>query len=130
MTAGIAQPPSHGDQRRSLGAFGEKAVADWYRRLGATVLDRNWRVDAGEIDLVVLDRRGVAFVEVKTRRSVRFGSPVEAITAAKAARLRRLAGLWLAAHPDRGRLPIRIDIAGVVVDAGGRAQIEIIPLDS
>ena len=65
------------------------------------VLDRNWRCEHGEIDLVALDGDCLVVCEVKTRRSTAFGEPVEAVTWRKAARLRRLAAAWLAAHDVR-----------------------------
>jgi putative endonuclease len=117
------------DARRSLGAFGEAAVARWYEGKGARVVDRNWRVREGELDLVIADRRSLRFVEVKTRRSTRFGSPIEAITPAKAARLRRLVGLWLRAHSDVRPPSLVLEVACVTLDAAGRPSIEIVPLD-
>lgn len=118
------------DDRRALGAFGEAAAARHYTERHATVIDRNWRVREGELDLVVAERTGaLVFVEVKTRRSTRFGLPVEAITPVKAARLRRLAGLWMRAHPDVRSQSIRIDIASVFVDRAGAARVEILVLD-
>jgi putative endonuclease len=130
MTGPILDPRVDGvDPRRALGAFGEDAVARWYADRGAAILDRNWRVREGEIDLVVMDRATVVIVEVKTRRSTKFGLPVEAITPAKAARLRRLAGLWLHAHRQVRANRIRIDIASVFVDRSGSARVEVVPLD-
>ena len=91
------------------------------------VLDRNWRCRDGEIDLVVLDGAVLAFVEVKTRSSTRFGDPAEAVTPAKAARLRRLAIRWLAAQRDTGDpLPwteIRFDVVSIVRPAGGGSGV-------
>lgn len=117
------------DDRRSLGQFGELAVSGWYERRSAEVVDRNWRVREGEIDLVVAERGAIVIVEVKTRRSTRYGAPIEAITPAKAARLRRLAVLWTRAHPGLRRPALRIDIASVVVDAAGNPKITVTPLD-
>jgi putative endonuclease len=107
------------DPRHVVGANGEDAVAQWYRAAGYDVLDRNWRVREGELDLVVRGTDGtIVFCEVKTRRSDRFGLPVEAVTTRTQQRLRQLAGLWLSAHrAHRGAL--RFDVASVVPDGRG-----------
>ena len=75
------------------------------------LVDRNWRCEAGEIDLVLRDGTTLVICEVKTRSSLDFGSPLEAVTPLKVDRLRRLGGRWLRvheAHPD----DIRIDMVG------------------
>ena len=113
------------DARRQLGAAGEALVAQWYERAGWQVVDRNWRVKAGELDLVVARGRTRAFCEVKTRSSALFGSPAEAVTVVKQLRLRRLAAAWLAAHAVHG-VDVRFDVASVLVDRAGRATIEVI----
>jgi putative endonuclease len=87
-------------------------VADWYLAAGYRVLARNWRVRAGELDLIVQRGPVVVFCEVKTRRGDRFGQPFEAVTERKQARLRGLAGQWLAAHRVRGEV-LRFDVASV-----------------
>ena len=73
-----------------LGARGERLAERHLVRSGLTLLDRNWRCPQGEIDLVLRDGDEVVFVEVKTRSSVAFGHPLEAITAAKLARSGKL----------------------------------------
>src|SRR5450755_1272226 len=100
------------DQRRRLGAFGEDAAARWYEARGFEIVDRNWRVRDGEIDLVARRGRTIVFCEVKTRSSDRFGSPAEAVTATKQRRLRTLAAKWLAEHPERHG-EVRFDVASV-----------------
>lgn len=105
-----------------LGARGERLAERHLLRTGMTLLDRNWRCPQGEIDLVLRDGDEVVFVEVKTRSSVAFGHPLEAITAAKLARLRRLAGAWCEAHPGAGR--IRIDAVAVIAPRDLPAVIE------
>jgi putative endonuclease len=113
-----------GDSRRHVGNAGEDAAATWYRDRGFEVLARNWRVRAGELDLVVRRGRTIVFCEVKTRSSDRFGLPVEAVTAVKQRRLRTLAMLWLDAHPDaRGEL--RFDVASVT-PAGERPRVDVV----
>ena len=113
------------DPRRVVGQAGEDAVASWYAAAGYEVLDRNWRVREGEIDLVVRNAATIAFCEVKTRRGDSFGLPVEAITARKRQRLRLLAGRWLAAH-DGGAGALRFDVASVRPDGRGGWQVDLI----
>jgi putative endonuclease len=113
------------DPRRQVGANGEAAVARWYEARGYEVLDRNWRVREGELDLVVRGGGSVVFCEVKTRRSDRFGLPVEAVTARKQQRLRLLAARWLDTHPvARGAL--RFDVASVVPDGRGAWTVSVL----
>ena len=100
------------DRRRALGASGEAAVASWYEARGYEIVVRNWRCRDGELDLVVRNGRVFVFCEVKTRTSDAFGAPVEAVTRAKQARLRRLAARWLTEAPLRPR-EIRFDVASV-----------------
>ncbi len=105
-----------------LGARGERIAERHLLRRGLTLLDRNWRCAQGEIDLVLRDGDETVFVEVKTRSSVAFGHPLEAITSAKLARLRRLAGAWCEAHPGAGH--IRIDAVAVIAPRDLPAIVE------
>jgi len=100
-------------EKDRLGRRGEAVAADWLETLGYEIVARNWRCASGELDLIARRGRVIAFVEVKTRSSVEFGHPLEAITPEKAARLRRLAAQWCRAHgPIRGEL--RIDAISVL----------------
>jgi putative endonuclease len=112
--------------RSLLGCDGEAAAASLYRGLGFRVVDRNYRAGRGEIDLVV--RRGdtLVFVEVKTRRSDRWGLPAEAVGAAKQAQLKRLAAAWLGEHKP-GYVEVRFDVVSVIVRAGREAEVTHIP---
>jgi putative endonuclease len=111
------------ERRRDLGRFGEAYAARHLVDQGMVVLDRNWRCEAGEIDLVLRDGRVLVVCEVKTRSSLDFGSPLEAVTDRKAARLRRLAARWLAEHPLRPG-EVRIDLVGVLAPPGGTPHVE------
>lgn len=106
-----------------LGRRGEALAADYLAEGGMQVLERNWRCDQGEIDLVARDGEELVFVEVKTRSGLGFGHPLEAITVTKLARLRRLAAAWCAAHPGANGL-VRIDAVAVVAPAFGAVAIE------
>ena len=110
----------------AVGAYGERLAARYLVERGMQILDRNWRCDQGEIDIVAMDESCLVIVEVKTRRSLSFGSPVEAVTAVKAARLRRLAGCWMADHRSlvASVADVRIDVIGVLRPSHGPAQIE------
>ncbi len=81
--------------RGALGRFGEQVAADHLVASGLTLLARNWRCREGEVDIIAMDGDVLVMCEVKTRRGVGFGTPLDAITPAKAARLRRLALRWL-----------------------------------
>ena len=102
--------------RKELGQRGEEFVAQHLESTGCEILDRNWRVREGELDLVAQTNQGVfLFVEVKTRTSRKYGDPLEAIDAKKAQRLQKLALAWLMTHDAWGE-PFRIDCAGVIFD--------------
>ncbi len=112
--------------RRAVGVYGERVAAQALAEAGMQILDRNWRCREGELDIVALDGSTLVFCEVKTRRSSAYGAPVEAVTATKAARLRRLAGAWLAEHTDPGvpHAELRIDVVSVLRPRSGAAQVE------
>jgi putative endonuclease len=107
----------------ALGRQGEQLAAEHLERSGLRILDRNWRCPVGEIDLVAADGRVLVICEVKTRSDARYGSPLEAISARKHSRLRRLAVRWVLAHSvlfDE----IRIDVIGVLRVAPGEFSID------
>ena len=100
--------------RTEIGALGERLAADHLTGLGLRIVARNWRCRYGELDMIAVDpdTGAVIFVEVKTRTGDGFGGLAEAVTAQKVRRLRRLAGIWLAAQDQRWAA-VRIDVIGV-----------------
>ena len=109
--------------RRALGQWGEDLAARRLTEAGLVILDRNWRCDLGELDIVARNGDVLVAVEVKTRTTDLFGPPVAAVTRAKAARLRRLTARWLAEHAVRPR-EVRIDVVSVFVPHSGAPEIE------
>jgi len=107
----------------AVGAYGERVAARTLTDAGLRVLDRSWRCLTGELDIVALDGDEVVFCEVKTRRGEAFGAPVEAVGPAKVRRLRALASLWLAEHPDT-RGEVRFDVVSVWPQPAGPAAVE------
>jgi putative endonuclease len=107
----------------ALGKQGEQLAAEHLQRSGLRILDRNWRCGEGEIDIVAAEGHVLVVCEVKTRSSVRYGTPLEAISARKHGRLRRLAVRWVVAH---GVIfdEIRIDVVGVLRVAPAEFTIE------
>ncbi|MGB3732746.1 YraN family protein [Microbacterium sp.] len=108
-----------------LGRAGEQRAARHLRAQGYIILDRNWRCPQGEIDIVARRDDVLCVVEVKTRRSVRYGHPFEAIDERKRHRLWRLAFAWAAAHPDAARRrEIRLEAIGLIGADADTAQLE------
>jgi len=107
----------------ALGHYGERVAVRHLVEAGMEILERNWRCPAGEIDIVALDGQTLVICEVKTRSEGVFGDPIEAVTGAKAARLRRLAAMWLDAQGLR--MPeVRVDVVGVSRKRTGAARVE------
>jgi putative endonuclease len=114
----------HTKNKQQIGAFGEQAVIDYLIHQNIEVIERNWRIREGEIDIVALNASGIfSFIEVKTRSSVAFGSPFEAINRDKAQRMQRLALAWLATHGCLG-CEYQIDVAAVMITVDGTPSIE------
>ena len=110
--------------KQLIGALGEDFVAKYLVSRNYEILDRNWRIKEGEIDLVAMSEHGVVvFIEVKTRTSAAFGHPLEAISNEKAYRLQRLALAWLTVH-HRWGFEYRIDAAAVLISKGERFEID------
>jgi putative endonuclease len=100
--------------KRNSGACGsdkERLAAAYLDRQGLTLVARNYRCRGGEIDLVLRDRRNLVFVEVRYRRSSRFGSPAETVTAGKQRRLITAASHFLQRHPTE--LACRFDVLAI-----------------
>lgn len=106
----------------ALGALGESIACDHLIAQGYTIVDRNWRCEYGEIDIVARDASTLIVCEVKTRSSMRHGEPVEAVSARKVRRLRRLALCWLDAHGIYAPA-IRIDVIGILRPTEGATRL-------
>ncbi|HET6290776.1 MAG TPA: YraN family protein [Amycolatopsis sp.] len=117
-----AEQPAAGAPHIELGRWGEELAVRHLEKAGYVVLSRNWRCRDGELDLVATDRKRLIFCEVKTRSGVGFGTPAEAVTPAKADRIRRLAHQWQRAFMLRW-CPVRYDIIAIVARPDARPQV-------
>ncbi len=95
-----------------LGREAEALAAAHLERLGLTILARNLRTPAGELDLVAREGRTLVFVEVKARSGEAFGAPEEAVDTAKQARLIQAARAYLALQGGPPP-PCRFDVVAV-----------------
>lgn len=104
------------DGRAELGRRGEALAVAVLEAQGFTIVERNFRCRAGEIDLVALDGPTLVFVEVRSRRGDRLGTPFDSVDPRKQARVTRVARHFLAAR-GVGDRDVRFDVVGVRFDA-------------
>ncbi len=108
---------SHSPQdlyKKILGRKGEKQVEAYLKKQGCKILKRNYRTPFGEADLVIEDGDEIAFVEVKTRSSDKYGTPAEAVTKDKRNRYLQIAKFyWLSIGEEPNA---RFDVAEVYAD--------------
>jgi putative endonuclease len=102
-------------KRRDTGILGEKLAKDYLKKRGYRIRETNYRCPEGEVDIIAKHKDYLVFIEVKTRRSLEFGSPEESITANKKARLRAVAAHYQQAH-DRLPQLWRIDVVAIELD--------------
>ncbi|NUS94330.1 MAG: YraN family protein [Nocardia sp.] len=107
----------------ALGAQGEELAARYLQAAGMEIICRNWRCRYGELDLVVRDAGVTAFVEVKTRSGLGYGTPAEAVTYHKRQRIRRLALLWLT-EQDGPWQRIRFDVIAILLSRTAEPVID------
>lgn len=107
----------------ALGRYGEDVAARHLTAAGLVVLERNWRCDIGEIDILARDGDSLVVCEVKTRHGAGFGHPAEAVTPIKAQRLRRLAARWIRERRVSPR-EVRFDVVAVIRSGPGAAVVE------
>jgi putative endonuclease len=99
--------------RRGSGFGAERKAVWWYRLRGWKILGENVWAGGNELDLIVRRGQALRFVEVKEKKSARFGDPLEMVTAEKQRRLRRAAEAWLDARPGLAGLAVGFDVIAV-----------------
>ena len=113
-------------KRRETGIRGEKLARDFLKKRGYRILETNYRCPEGEIDIITKHEDSLVFIEVRTKKSLEFGSPEESITLTKKERLRATASRYWQTHND---LPLlwRIDVVAVELNQKGELlRIELI----
>ncbi len=98
---------------REVGARYEERVADYLKKRGYRILERNFRCHLGEIDLIAKLGRTVVFVEVKYRRTEACGEPAEAVDLRKQTRVSNAASYYLYTNRFPSDTPCRFDVAAI-----------------
>lgn len=117
-------------KRKQIGDRGENLAATYLEQHGYRILDRNYRYERAEVDLVGFEpaetpEQGgtIVFVEVKTRSGLGYGAPEEAVTDAKQQHIVRAAEAYLYERQLEGA-PVRFDVISIVLQQGGAPEIE------
>jgi putative endonuclease len=109
------------NNRQSLGNHGEDIAATYLTQLGYSIIERNFRIRYGEIDIVAKDGSTLVFVEVKTRRGRQYGLPEEAVTPRKIREIIQTSEFYCLKHPEYQGLQ-RIDVIAIEIDANGETE--------
>lgn len=96
--------------KKVLGREGEEAAAHYLEKKGYKILERNYRWRRGEIDIICKKKSLIIFVEVKTRRSLLFGDPLEAVDRRKQRQILKVAEKYLVTKKLYGKLDCRFDV--------------------
>ena len=110
--------------KKDQGKLGEDAAVVYLQKHGIKVIDRNFRIRGGEVDIIGLEGDILVFFEVKTRASSKFRTPLEAVTYWKLKALIKTAQFYKLKHPH---LPdaMRIDAVSVLIENGAISSIRL-----
>lgn len=126
MTASAAGKSLEGAAgRKEFGRQGEALAARFLARLGYRILEKNLRTPAGELDIVAMDGETLVFVEVKSRRGMRFGTPGDAVDARKRMQLKKAALLYIAKEKIEDT-HCRFDVVGITAGSAGEPEVELV----
>ncbi len=99
----------------STGKEGEDLAVRYLEAQGYRIIQRNYRLRIGEIDIIAGADDCLVFIEVKTRRNNRYGSPFEAVTLRKQRQISRVAQAYMGRY-NSGEVPVRFDVVAVFLD--------------
>ena len=114
-----------GTERIELGKQGEEAAADFLKKNGYKIIQRNYKNKLGEIDIIAKDKETICFIEVKTRTNFNFGLPQEAVGFHKQKKLNRIALSYMKQY-NLLDSPARFDIVSVVFKQDNKSEASLI----
>lgn len=113
------------EARQNLGKSGEDLAALELECRGYAIIERRYRTDHGEIDIIARDGETLVFVEVRRRSSSEFGTAAESVTPGKQRRVIRMAVAYLAMHGLYDRCPVRFDVVAIDDRPDGTPQVTV-----
>lgn len=99
---------------QKIGLLGENLATKYLQKSGYTVIDRNFRCRQGEIDIIAKYKQEIIFIEVKTRTTLNYGNPAEAVTKVKQKHIEKAAKYYIYKN-NLYNFFIRIDIIEIYI---------------
>lgn len=109
-------------KKENLGKKGEKVAVKYLKNLGLEIIECGFKAMRGEIDIIARENDTIVFVEVKTRKTNEFGSPLEAVDSRKQSQIKKIASIYILKRYQRF-IPCRFDVVGITVKEGGDYEI-------
>lgn len=109
--------------RINLGKYGEEVATTFLIDKGFQIVTRNYRQKTGEVDIIAQDGSTLVFIEVKTRSSLQFGQPFEAVTEKKQAKLKRIALDYMTRNSIKNQAA-RFDVVSILIKKNKEPVIE------
>ncbi|MBI9072619.1 MAG: YraN family protein [Melioribacteraceae bacterium] len=108
--------------KNDIGKLGENLAAMYLIQKGYSIITRNYRHGHGEIDIIAQFQKYMIFVEVKTRKSLEYGTPEEAVTKSKQKQIRKVAEAFINEH-DQTDLDYRLDVIAILLQKNEKPKI-------
>ena len=99
---------------RHVGAEWEHEAVGFLEDHGYKIVDTNYRCHIGEIDIIGQNEGFLAFIEVKYRKNIEYGSPFEAVTVKKQQTIRKVAHYYIGSKGLKNNHPCRFDVVGII----------------
>jgi len=112
---------------KDFGNYGESVAVDLLIQKGYLILDRNFKSKFGEIDIIAKNNDTIVFIEVKVRRSIRYGYPEEAVNKHKLKKIKKVAQYYL--QTNNVTSPVQIEVVSLLFIAGAMVEAKIFKID-
>lgn len=101
-----------GQNNRQKGTLYEEKAKEYLLQKGYQILEQNFRIQSGEIDIIAMEGEILCFIEVKYRTTNAYGTPLEAVDFHKQTQIRKTAKYYLTKHGGNEWTPCRFDVIG------------------